>query len=195
LCVYGRSKLAGEQAIENVFNVARDSDQFHSQDKFPRYFILRTSWVYGNGNNFIRSMLRLAAEQDQLKVVTDQIGTPTSARWLAEIGVQMAGSRIESGLYHAVPDGEISWHGLAMFAIRTAESYGDSIAIKSENILPILATEYPLPASRPYNSRLNNEKIKKEFSGMAFTGQYPNWREQVECYVKDYVKRSFKIAS
>jgi dTDP-4-dehydrorhamnose reductase len=192
LCVYGQSKLTGEQAIEEAFNLAQDPGDATNQDKFSRYFILRTSWVYGDGGNFIRTMLRLAAERNQLKVVADQVGAPTSAEWLAEIGVQMAGSRVESGIYHAVPDGETSWHGLALFAIETATACGEGIEIKSENIQAIPAIDYPLPAKRPYNSRLNNDKLKKALSEMAFIGQYPHWRDQVELYVKEYVEQSLK---
>ena len=184
LCVYGQSKLAGELAIKETFNL-NVSSAF-------RYFILRTSWAYGDGDNFIRTMLRLATERDQLKVVADQVGAPTSTQWLAELGVQMAGSRVESGIYHAVPDGEVSWHGLAVFAIETAASYSDGIQVKSENILPIPATDYPVPAARPYNSRLSNQKLKKALSEMAFAGQYPHWRDQVEKYVTQVVKESPK---
>lgn len=189
---YGQSKLAGERAIEEVFNLAHDSGHSSYADEFPRYFILRTSWVYGDGNNFIRTMLRLAGERDQLKVVSDQVGAPTSAQWLAEVGVQMAGSRVESGIYHAVPDGETSWHGLAVFAIEIAASAGEGIEVKSENILPIPATDYPLLAKRPYNSRLSNAKLKKALSEMVFTTQYPHWQEEVEAYVKEYVSNSLK---
>ncbi len=192
LNVYGQSKLAGEQAIEEVFKLAYDSGHTSLTNKFARYFILRTSWVYGFGNNFIRMMLRLAGERDQFKVVADQVGTPTSAQWLAEIGVQVAGSKVKSGIYHAVPDGETSWHGLAVFAIESAASYGEGIEFKSENILPIPANEYPSAAVRPYNSRLNNQKLKKALSEMAFTGQYPHWRDQVEKYVKQVVEESLK---
>ena len=192
LCVYGQTKLAGEQAIEEAFNMANNSDHASYQDKFSRFFILRTSWVYGEGGNFIRTMLRLAAERDQLKVVADQVGVPTSAQWLAEVGVQIAGSRVESGIYHVVPDGETSWHGLAVFAVETAASCGEGIEVKSENIQAIPAIDYPLPAKRPYNSRLNNQKLKKALSEMAFTGQYPHWRYQVEQYVKEYVEQSLK---
>ena len=192
LNVYGQSKLAGEQAIGEVFNLAHNSGHSRHADKFARYFILRTSWVYGDGGNFIRTMLRLAAERHQLKVVADQVGAPTSAQWLAEIGVQMAGSRVKSGIYHAVPDGETSWHGLAVFAIETAVSCGEGIEVRSENILPIPASDYPVPAKRPYNSRLSNAKLKKALSEMAFTGQYPHWQEQVEAYVKEYVSNSLK---
>jgi dTDP-4-dehydrorhamnose reductase len=192
LCVYGQSKLAGEKAIEETFNLKHDSGHEIYVDRFSRYFILRTSWGYGDGDNFIRTMLRLAGERDQLKVVVDQVGAPTSAQWLAEVGVQMAGSRVESGIYHAVPDGEVSWHGLAIFAIETAASCGEGIEVKSENILPIPATDYPVPAHRPYNSRLSNQKLKKALSEMAFTGQYPHWRDQVEKYVKQVLEESLK---
>ncbi len=161
LCVYGQSKLAGELAVKEAFDLNASGDSSTSiasgnlsdgldglgiseaaqQSSVSRYFILRTSWVYGDGGNFIPTMLRLAVERDQLKVVADQVGAPTSAEWLAEVGVQMAGSRVESGIYHAVPDGEVSWHGLAVFAIETAASYGEGIELKSENILPIPATD------------------------------------------------------
>ena len=206
LCVYGQSKLAGELAIKEAFDFntsgasgylsngldgldVSEADQYSS---VSRYFILRTSWVYGDGGNFIRTMLRLAGERDQLKIVADQVGAPTSAQWLAEVGVQMAGSRLESGIYHAVPDGEVSWHGLAVFAIETAASYGEGIEVKSENILPIPATDYPVPAARPYNSRLSNRKLKKALSEMAVAGEYPHWRDQVEKYVKQVVEESLK---
>jgi dTDP-4-dehydrorhamnose reductase len=203
LCVYGQSKLAGEFAIKEVFDLNTSADlsdglggldvvEVDQQSSMSRYYILRTSWVYGDGGNFIRTMLRLAGERDQLKVVADQVGAPTSAQWLAEVGIQMAGSRVESGIYHAVPDGEVSWHSLAVFAIETAASYGEGIELKSENILPIPATDYPGLAVRPYNSRLDNQKLKKVLSEMTFTGQYPHWREQVEKYVKQVVEESLK---
>ena len=192
LCVYGQSKLAGEQAIEKAFNWKCQAGHEAYVGKFSRYFILRTSWVYGDGDNFIRTMLRLAGERNQLKVVADQVGVPSSAEWLAEAGVQMAGSRVESGIYHAVPDGEVSWHGLAVFAIEVAAKYGEGINVKSENIFPILATDYQMPAARPYNSKLSNQKIKKALAEMAFTGQYPHWRDQVEKYVKHVVQDSLK---
>lgn len=192
LNIYGQSKLAGEQVIKEVFDLAHDSSHESYQSRFSRYFILRTSWVYGDGENFIRTMLRLASERDQLKVVSDQVGTPASAQWLAEIGLQMAGSKVESGIYHAVPDGETTWHGLAVFAIETAATYGEDVEVKSENILPISATDYPVQARRPNNSRLSNTKLKKALSEMAFTTQYPHWREQVEAYVKEYVSNSLK---
>jgi dTDP-4-dehydrorhamnose reductase len=193
LSVYGQSKLAGEQAIQETFgeafNMAHDSsrvsDYSSYQDKFARYFILRTSWVYGGGGNFIRTMLRLAAERDQLKVVADQLGVPTSAQWLAEIAVQLAGSRVESGIYHAVPDGETSWHGLAVSVIKTAIECGKDVKVNLKNILPISTQDYPLPAKRPYNSRLSNQKLKEALFKMGFKGQYPYWEASVQQYVKE----------
>jgi dTDP-4-dehydrorhamnose reductase len=187
LNVYGQSKLAGEQAIEEVFNLAYDSCHISYAYKFSRYFILRTSWVYGDGSNFIRTILRLALKSDQLKVVNDQVGAPTSAQWLAEIGVQMAGSSVKSGIYHAVPDGETSWYDLALFAIKTAARCGPGIVVKTENILPILSTDYLMPAKRPYNSRLTNQKLKKALSNMGCADQYPHWQTQVEGYIRDHV--------
>ncbi len=203
LSVYGQSKLAGELAIKEAFDLSdfsnssnrlNDLDMGKTDQKssVSRYYILRTSWVYGDGGNFIRTVLRLAGERDQLKVVADQVGVPTSAQWLAEVGVQIAGSRIGSGIYHAVPDGEVSWHGLAVFAIETAASYGEGIELKSENILPIPTADYAVPAARPHNSRLCNQKLKKALSEMAFTGQYPHWRDQVKKYVKQVVEESLK---
>jgi dTDP-4-dehydrorhamnose reductase len=192
LSVYGQSKWLGEQAIEQQFNLDKYPKSTADQTPLGRYFILRTSWVYGDGDNFIRTMLRLAAERDNLRVVADQIGVPTSAQWLAEIGIQMAGSRLDSGVYHAVPGGETSWHGLAVFAIETAVMAGEGIDVKVENILPITSEEYPVAAKRPMNSRLSNQKLKNALSEMAYTSAYPNWQEQVEAYVKDYVARSLK---
>lgn len=192
LSAYGQSKLAGEQAIHENFNKIHGSSKKSYLEKLSRYFILRTSWVYGEGDNFIRTMLRLATERDQLKVVADQVGVPSSAEWLARIGVQIACSRAQSGIYHAVPDGETSWHGLAVFVIKAGTSYSDGIEFKLKNILPIPAIAYPLAAPRPYNSLLNNSKLKKVLSLMAFKGQYPHWQEQVDNYIKNYIKESLR---
>jgi dTDP-4-dehydrorhamnose reductase len=198
LCVYGQSKLAGELAIKEAFDLnsygasgdlgdvldGLDVSEVDQQSSVSRYFILRTSWVYGDGGNFIQTMLRLACERDQLKVVADQVGAPTSAQWLAEIGVQMAESRLESGIYHAVPDGEVSWYDLAQFAIAAAKDHGASLRVKCKNIKPIAAIEYPLPAKRPYNSRLSNKKLKKILLHMGDTKKYPTWQSQVKEYVR-----------
>jgi dTDP-4-dehydrorhamnose reductase len=195
LSMYGQTKLAGERAIEEAFNFSNKLSHGTYQDNLSRYFILRTSWVYGDGGNFIRTILRLAGERDQLKVVADQVGAPSSAQWLAEMAVKMAGSRVESGIYHVVPDGEVSWHGLAEFAIEAAITAGEGLMLKSENIIPIPTKDYPTPAKRPHNSRLSNSKLKKALSAMAFAGEYPNWQDQVREYVNGHVKSSLKSSS
>ncbi len=187
LSVYGQSKLAGELAIEKAFNLALDFRHKERVGPLSRYFVLRTSWMYGDGDNFIRTILRLAAERKKLQVVDDQVGVPTSAQWLAKISIVMAGSCAESGVYHAVPDGEVSWHALAVFAIKAAAMADENIEI--ENILPVRATEYPSAALRPYNSRLNHDKLKKALEKIVFAGRYPHWQEQVRAYVKNYVKK------
>ncbi|QWD89151.1 dTDP-4-dehydrorhamnose reductase [Polynucleobacter sp. MWH-CaK5] len=187
LSVYGQSKLAGEEAIKKTFNLAHDSGDGKYQENFSRYFILRTSWVYGDGENFIQKILRLAGEQTQLKIVNDQIGVSTSAQWLAEMSVKMIDSNIESGIYHVVPDGETSWYELARFVIETASRSSEGIDIKLTNILPVATVDYSMLAKRPHNSRLNNVKFKKALSKIAFVEQYPQWQEQVKAYVKESV--------
>lgn len=184
LNVYGQSKLAGERSIIEVFNLVGNYERADCVDKFCRYFILRTSWVYGDGVNFISKILRLAADRDQLEMVVDQVGAPTSAQWLAEISIQIARSQLESGIYHAVPDGKTSRYDLARFAIEAANNCGGSIKVKSENISPISTTDYPVLAKRYFNSCLDNKKLKKSLSEMACTELYPSWQKQVETYIK-----------
>ena len=160
LGIYGKSKAAGEEAIERVFEKA-----FASSSK-GQFAIFRTSWVYGDGGNFIRTMLRLAKEREELKVIHDQHGVPTSAEWLAQISLsltldsQFKLRQFPSGIYHAVPAGETTWHGLACFAIQAALDAGIELKTKPQAIKPILAVEYPLPAPRPMNSRMNTAKLR-----------------------------------
>lgn len=189
LCVYGQSKLEGEQAIEKVFKLAIGSKCSQFTQKKSRYLILRTSWVYGDGANFISTILRLAGEKNILRVVADQVGVPTSAKWLAEVSLQLADSKFESGIYHAVPDGEASWHSLAVFAIQLALKKRENIKVKLENILPIPAKDFPLPAKRPYNSRLSNSKLKQALSKNISAGEYPNWKDQVQEYIKNHLAK------
>ena len=176
---YGKSKLAGELAIEKAF---KDHPQTTA-----KYFILRTSWVYGDGANFIKTMLRLAKERTQLKVISDQWGVPTSALWLAQVGYQFTQSKAPSGIYHAITDGETSWHGLATFAIQTAFNCGVHLQAKSQAITPIPATDYPLPAPRPYNSRMSNQKLKEVLKGAKLGIDFPSWQNQVEQYVRNII--------
>jgi dTDP-4-dehydrorhamnose reductase len=174
---YGRSKRSGEIGIQNFFGKNATSTS--------KYFILRTSWVYGDGGNFIKTMLKLAAERDQLKVISDQYGVPSSAQWLAEISLQLLSNGVPSGIYHTVPDGETTWYGLAKYAIRLAKDLGLSLKVDLENIQAIPATEYPLPAPRPFNSRMSNQKLKDALHLSSF----PNWEDQVSEYVKKIVSK------
>lgn len=192
LGAYGQSKLAGEKVIKESFKNSENYSHNFCNDTASRYFILRTSWVYGDGDNFIRKILRLANEREQLRVVADQVGVATSAQWLAQVGIQVAASRFKSGIYHAVPDGEISWYDLALFTVEIANKYKKITKLNSKNIVPIRGMDYCSPSPRPYNSRLNNLKLKKALSEISFVEDYPHWEEQVEAYIKDYIKCSSK---
>lgn len=156
LGVYGKSKAAGEEAIEKVF----------ANTSQGRFAIFRTSWVYGDGGNFIRTILRLAKERDELKIIHDQYGVPTSAQWLARMSLDLAlDSQLQlrqfvSGIYHAVPAGVTTWHDLACFVIKTAQNEGVQMKVLPKAIKPILTVQYPLPAPRPMNSRMDNAKLR-----------------------------------
>jgi dTDP-4-dehydrorhamnose reductase len=159
---YGATKLEGEQLI-----IATGC----------KHLIFRTSWVYAaRGNNFAKTMLRLARDRTSLNVIADQIGAPTGADLLADIAtaaLQKALVRPElCGVYHLVPAGEVSWHAYAEFAINFARAHGEPLAV--ETINPIPTTEYPTPAQRPLNSRLNTEKLRRNFSL-----HLPDWQSGV----------------
>lgn len=159
---YGATKLEGEQLI-----VATGC----------KHLIFRTSWVYAaRGNNFAKTMLRLAKDRTSLNVIADQIGAPTGADLLADIAtaaLQQALVRPElCGIYHLAPAGEVSWHAYAEFAINFARASGEPLAV--ETINPIPTTDYPTPAQRPLNSRLNTEKLRRNFSL-----HLPDWQSGV----------------
>jgi dTDP-4-dehydrorhamnose reductase len=179
LGVYGKSKCAGEQAITHIF-----SDNPHPT---ARYYILRTSWVYGQGNNFIKTILKLAQERESLRIIQDQYGVPTSGEWLAQITLQLISSDIGSGIYHAVPDGKTNWHALGTQVIDYAQSLGAPIMVTPENIFPIPASEYPLPAPRPLNSCLNHERLKIALAQSPQNSPYPFWHDPIDAYVKSLV--------
>ncbi|MCG2577803.1 dTDP-4-dehydrorhamnose reductase [Dechloromonas sp. XY25] len=154
--VYGKTKLAGEQALQ-----ASGAD----------HLIFRTSWVFGaHGGNFAKTMLRLAAERDGLKVVADQFGAPTSAALLADVTAQVlgcykreGGAGFPFGLYHLVAGGYTSWHEYAQTVVRAALSAGKSLKLTADQVLPITTADYPLPASRPSNSRLDTHRLRQTF--------------------------------
>lgn len=165
LGVYGASKLAGDLAI---------------QQSRCQHLILRTSWVYGaRGGNFAKTMLRLAAERDQLKVIDDQVGAPTGADLLADISAHMIRATLAkpalSGLYHAAASGETSWHAYASHVVEFARARGKALKVATDQVLPIPTSSYPTPACRPLNSRLLTQKLQ-----IAFDLVLPPWQSGVE---------------
>ncbi len=166
LSVYGASKLAGEQAIVQV-------DCAH--------LIFRTTWVYGNrGKNFLLTILRLAAEKQELKIVADQIGSPTWSRSISEATAQIiAQCRHDlssvKGLYNLSAAGKTSWHGFANQIVDRSRSIDPELELSIEQILPIPTTDYPTPAQRPANSVLDNSKILADFGV-----QLPDWKLSLE---------------
>jgi dTDP-4-dehydrorhamnose reductase len=186
LGIYGKSKAAGEHAIEVAFknSPAQSSSQ---------YAIFRTSWVYGDGGNFIRTILRLAKERESLNIISDQHGVPTSAQWLAQVSLGVALTkdgqikRLPSGIYHAVPSGQTTWHGLATLAIQTATEAGATLKTKPEGIKSILAVEYPLPATRPMNSRMATNRLQALWKGDIDTDKRVQLLEPWDGLVKTYV--------
>lgn len=161
--VYGQSKLAGEQAIQSV---AGD------------YLILRTSWVYASrGNNFLKTILRLAADREELKIVADQIGSPTWARLIAETTAHIVrqallekqANQFISNIYHLTSSGDTSWHGFAQKIVDIVREQG-KLELKNRAIYPIPTTDYPLPAKRPANSRLSTDRLEQQF-GLSL----PSW--------------------
>ncbi|MEO8299986.1 MAG: dTDP-4-dehydrorhamnose reductase [Burkholderiales bacterium] len=165
LSVYGQTKLEGEQAI---------------RASGCRHLILRTSWVYAaRGSNFAKTMLRLAADKDELKVIADQIGAPTGADLLADItahALRRAQAQPEvTGTYHCVASGETSWHGYARHVIEWARSAGLPVKVAPDAVRPVPTREYPTPAQRPLNSRLETRKLCETF-GL----HLPHWSVGVE---------------
>lgn len=159
---YGATKLEGEQLI---------------QASGCKHLIFRTSWVYAaRGNNFAKTMLRLAKDRQTLNVIADQVGVPTGADLLADVAVaalQQALHKPElAGIYHLAPAGETTWHAYASDVIAFARDQGETLAV--EVINPIATTEYPTPAKRPLNSRLSTAKLRNSFSL-----HLPDWQSGV----------------
>lgn len=155
LNVYGHSKLAGERAIQAVGG---------------RYSIFRTSWVYGlRGRNFLRTILRLAQEKEELHIVVDQIGAPTWSRMIAEATSAILARETQTqGLFHLTNSGATSWHGFSQAILELTREQRPRDPILSA----IPGSEYPLPATRPANSRLSCKLLAQQT-----TIQLPDWRE------------------
>ncbi len=188
LNAYGKSKLSGELAIKSAFTSFKRVNHSFGDLETPRYLILRTSWAYGDGDNFIRKILHSAANQDKLSVVNDQVGVATDASWLAQITVQLAFFQTLSGIYHIVPDGETSWYNLARFCIEVARSNGLNLTLQEENLKAISSLDYRANAKRPHNSRMSNQKLKTTLAVSESNATIPHWESQVQSYVKHYVQ-------
>lgn len=151
LNVYGKTKLAGEQAIEATG---------------AAHYILRTSWVYAaEGANFLNTILRLARERPELRIVNDQTGAPTWARAIADLSAQILTVGLHSedpryGLYHLTASGAVTWFGFAQAILAEAQK---TPGLTAPRLIPITTAEYPLPARRPVNSRLDTTRLSTTF--------------------------------
>ncbi|OOE39335.1 dTDP-4-dehydrorhamnose reductase [Salinivibrio kushneri] len=151
--VYGASKLAGEQAIQTACS---------------KHIIIRTAWVFGeHGGNFVKTMLRLASQRDSLSIVDDQVGGPTYAGDIAQALIHIAqcidaGNDVAYGVYHFAGEPHVSWCEFASTIFTCAYEQGILEAVPA--VTPISTAEYPTPAKRPANSRLNTSKIMAHFS-------------------------------
>ena len=158
---YGRTKRAGEEAVLTTH---------------PAALIFRTAWVYSPyGQNFVKTMLRLAAERESLRVVNDQVGNPTSAHDIAAALLDIAGRLVRRddhprGIYHLAASGETTWFGFAEAIMRLAADLGG----RAIPVAPIATADYPTPAKRPANSRLDCSKLDRDF-GL----RMPDWRDSL----------------
>ncbi len=170
LGVYGQTKLDGLRAIE--------ASGCH-------HLVFRVSWVYAaRGGNFLRTILRLAREREQLNVVADQFGAPTPAELIADVTAQclvlLRNGKGAEGVYHLAPSGETTWHGFASAIVREAQAAGISLKLLPENIRAITTAEYPTAAKRPANSRLATDKIRSTF-GLAL----PSWESPLPRIIRE----------
>lgn len=174
---YGKSKYDGERSI------------FESGCNF---LIFRTSWVYGrHGNNFIKTILRLAQERETLQVVNDQVGAPTSAALLAQVTASSLEKLTEDnnlkGLYHVAPSGETNWFEFAKYIVSCSHQSGLKTKLKLSSIMPISSSEYPVPAKRPKNSRLDTSKFVSKF-GI----ELPEWKKGVSQTISELLQEKTK---
>lgn len=156
--VYGETKLSGENFVKDICD---------------KYFIIRTAWLYGEGKNFVKTMLRVSETQDEVKVVSDQYGTPTSAKELAKMIVYLINTT-SYGIYHGTCEGSTNWADFAKEVYKEAK--------KETKVIPITTKEYPTPAIRPAYSVLENKRLK-ELGGFAMK----EWKEALTEYMKDLI--------
>ncbi|MDR6671386.1 dTDP-4-dehydrorhamnose reductase [Rhizobium sp. 1399] len=170
--VYGRTKLLGEENIQHIGS---------------RHLIFRTSWVFGiHGSNFAKRILQLAAEKSELRVVSDQIGAPTSAELIANITSRALlqafrdPQSVKDGIYHLTSQGQTNWHEYACYVVQAALETSRHYRLAPDRIIAVSSNEYPTAAPRPRNSRLDTSKISKTF-GLTL----PLWKHHVDLFLKE----------
>jgi len=171
--VYGKTKCEGEEKIRT----------------HAKHIILRTSWVFGvHGHNFLKTMLRLIQEKDLLNIVGDQWGSPASASMLSDVTFKIVDTILKNknfsdyGTYHVTSDGETNWQQYAILIANELIKLNVKLKCMSDHIRPILTSEYPTPAKRPLNSRLNCDKLKK-----TFMLELPQWQDEVKKILREVI--------
>lgn len=171
--IYGKTKWQGEKNVRAMCS---------------QHIILRTRWVFGaHGGNFLKTILKLAQEREELKIIVDQYGAPTSAKLLADTTAVIAQSLLNGeagkfGTYHLVAAGETTWHGYAQKVVELANELGVKTKAQAKDIQPIPTEAYPLPAPRPKISKLSTDKIKA-----AFGIDIPDWSVDVDQVLKQVI--------
>lgn len=173
LSVYGRTKLAGEQAVVAAGGA---------------HLILRTSWVYAaRGGNFAKTMLRLGAERERLTVIDDQWGAPTGAELIADVSAhaiaQVLCQPAKAGVYHLAAAGETTWFSYAKYVLAQAQQAQSAIKLIVNEVAPIATADYPTPARRPHNSRLDTRKLQAAF-GLTL----PPWQDGVQRMLQEILQ-------
>jgi dTDP-4-dehydrorhamnose reductase len=164
----------------NVYGATKRDGELGIAASGAAHLILRTSWVHAPGrSNFIAKILQLAAERDELRVIDDQVGAPTSARLIADVTARLvaqadAGRPLPSGIYHLSAAGETSWHGYARFIVEAAQRRGARLKLTPDKVHPVPSSAFPSPARRPKNSRLSTHKLRS-----ALGYDLPDWRADV----------------
>ncbi len=168
LSVYGKTKLAGEEAIRS---------------NCSNHMIMRTAWVYGTygKSNFVKTMLRLGIQKSELRVVADQIGSPTWAKDIALTIAELIPQNLQSGTYHYINSGVASWYDFAVAIFEEAKLLG--FPLKIERVIPITTSEYPTAATRPSYSVLSCTKISS-----LMASHPPHWRQSLRQMLQEFQK-------
>ncbi len=174
LSVYGKTKWQGEEFVR----------------QHPKHFILRTSWIFSSdGNNFLKSIFKLAQEKNSLNIIDDQWGSPTSVETLSK-AIQIIIQYLDQknnldvyGTYHVTSDGKTNWYSYAEKILDTLESFKIELKLKKDYLNPVSLDQYPQDAIRPKNSKLNTDKFKK-----IFMTYFPHWENEINDTVLQMLK-------